>query len=102
MKPRNENQKDKAKLELTIKICQHLLMGKIICLDDSQIDCWPHTNFPIISPTEAKKRGLVLKNGQTPVCSYSFTLSNANGRGSGYYYLASQFKPKPIKKPEAA
>ncbi|MGI2181071.1 hypothetical protein ACRN9F_02280 [Shewanella oncorhynchi] len=101
MKPRSENQKDKAKLELTIKICEHLLRGQAIELADGEINCWP-SQFPIMSKTEAKKRGLELKRNQLPVCFYSFTLPRANGRGYGSYYLESSFKLKQLNKARAA
>lgn len=84
------NQKMKKRLEKTIEIANCLLIGKHFHCADSEIQCVP---VSVMTKTEAKKHGLVLKQGANPVGSMSFQLP-VGGRAHGDLYLRERFKRK--------
>jgi len=82
------NQKLKRHLEKSIYISQCMLEGRPFHISDSEIDFVP---VPVMTRTNAKKRGLVLKRGAKPVGHWSWQLP-VGGRAHGDLYLAKRFK----------
>ena len=86
------DKKTAKKLRKTIEICESILNDEPFHASDSEISLIPRY-LDAMSPTGAKKLGLVLKRGATPIGTCQWQLPGG-GKASGEIYLGSKFKSK--------
>lgn len=86
------DKRTKEKLETTIRYCESILAGKPFHATAAQLDCIP-SYLNAMTPTAAKKQGLVLKRGAKPIASMEWKIP-AGGYGHGQLYIGSRFKVK--------